>query len=272
MRPILAAALLLLLASPAAAQTAPDGYRLVWADEFDAPGLPDPDRWTYDTARNKDGWWNDEAQYYSAAHPENARVEDGRLKIEARLEALDPAAYPDWGGQQYTSARLLSATDWTYGVFEARAKLPCGRGSWPAVWMLPTGATEWPLDGEIDIMEHVGHDPGVVHGTAHTDAYNHIIHTQKEGIVPVPDACDAFHVYGVTWTADYVAFAIDGVEYYRFDNDQAGVKQTWPFDRPFHLILNLAVGGFWGGAQGIDDAAFPQQFEIDWVRVYQPAA
>jgi beta-glucanase (GH16 family) len=268
MRALALLPVLLAVAAPAAAQEPPEGYRLTWADEFDAPGLPDPARWTHDTHANRTGWYNNERQYYSAARLQNARVEDGLLIVEARHEAPDA---PDSGGQAYTSARLLSRDGWTYGLYEVRAKLPCGRGTWPAIWMLPVDLEDWPLDGEIDIMEHVGHDPGVIHGTAHTQAYNHVIRTQKEGIVAVPDACDAFHRYQVRWTPEAVVFAIDDADYYRFDNDGAGVKATWPFDVPFQIILNIAVGGDWGGAEGIDDDAFPQRMEIDYVRVFQPA-
>ncbi|MBU1347974.1 MAG: glycoside hydrolase family 16 protein [Alphaproteobacteria bacterium] len=253
------------LASPV--QEAPTGHRLVWADEFSTQGLPDPGLWSYDTHANPTGWYNNERQYYSADRPENARVEDGRLIITARRETLD---LPDSGGQAYTSARLISTGGWTYGRYEVRAKIPCGRGSWPAIWMLPVDLETWPMDGEIDIMEHVGHNPGIVHGTVHTDAYNHVAGTQRGAEIAVPDACDAFHRYQVDWTPDAVVFSIDDRAYYRFDNDGAGDKSTWPFDVPFHMILNVAVGGDWGGAEGIDDTAFPQTMQIDYVRVFQP--
>lgn len=258
------------LASPATAQDAPEGYSLAWADEFATDGLPDAAKWSYDTHANRTGWYNDERQYYAADRGKNARVEDGVLIIEARKERLEQAR--DFGGQDYTSARMVSrGGGWTYGVFEARAKLPCGRGTWPAIWMLPVNAESWPGDGEIDIMEHVGHRPGIVHGTVHTGAYNHVAGTQLGGETPVPDACDAFHVYQTRWTPGAVVFAIDGREFYRFDNDGRDDKATWPFNRPFQLILNIAVGGDWGGAEGIDDAALPQAMQIDWVRVWQAA-
>ncbi|MDP3801402.1 glycoside hydrolase family 16 protein [Brevundimonas sp.] len=267
-------ALLLTFAAPAAqAQTpsppAPETLRLVWADEFEADGPPDPARWTFDTHANPTGWYNNEAQYYSAARPENARIENGLLILEARRETLDPARFPDHGGQNYTSARMVSrGAGWTYGVFEVRARIPCGRGTWPAIWMLPVALESWPGDGEIDIMEHVGHRPGVVHGTVHTGAYNHVAKTQRGAEIAVPDACDAFHRYQVRWTPEAVVFALDDVDYHRFDNEHTG-KPAWPFDQPFQLILNIAVGGDWGGAEGIDDAVFPQRMEVDWVRVWQ---
>ncbi len=247
---------------------APAGYRLVWADEFDRDGPVDPARWTYDVSRNREGWWNHERQYYAAERPENVRVEDGRLVIEAARERLSDR--PDFGGQDYVSGKIISRSAWTYGVVEARARLPCGRGTWPAIWMLPEDLGEWPRDGEIDIMEHVGHRPGVVHGTIHTQAYNHVSGTENGGETAVNGACDAFHDYRLTWTPERIAFAVDGRDYHVFANDHAGRIETWPFDRPFRLILNVAVGGDWGGAEGVDDAAFPQRMEIDWVRVYQP--
>lgn len=273
MRALLTA--LLVLAGPAAAvaQTprgrpqGPAGHRLVWSDEFNRPGLPDPAVWTWDTHANRTGWYNNERQYYAADRPENARVEDGRLIIEARRERLETA--PDFGGQSYTSARLNSREAWTYGLFEARAKLPCGRGMWPAIWMLPVDLEAWPDDGEIDIMEHVGHRPGVVHGTVHTGRYNHVDGTQRGAEIMVADACEAFHVYQVRWTPDAVIFALDGQDYYSFSREPGGGRAAWPFDQPFHMILNVAVGGDWGGAEGIDDAALPQRMEIDWVRVWQ---
>lgn len=264
MRTLLISLAFAAVAQAALAQEMP-GYSLVWSDEFEHEGTPDPANWRYDTHANKTGWYNDERQYYSADRGENARVEDGHLIIEARKERLEHEA--DFGGQDYTSARMISREGWTYGLIEVRAKLPCGGGTWPAIWMLPTVLETWPLDGEIDIMEHVGNRPGVVLGTVHTGAYNHVAGTQRGGEITVADACDAFHVYQANWTETGIGFAIDGREFYRFDNDGAGDKATWPFDQPFELILNIAVGGGLGGA--VDDAAFPQRMEIDWVRVWQ---
>ena len=266
MRTLLILAAGLALSTSVVAQEAPAGYRLVWSDEFSTDGLPDPALWAFDTSANRTGWYNNERQYYSADRLENARVEDGHLVITARRETLDR---PDSGGQAYTSARMVSRQGWTYGVYEIRAKIPCARGTWPAIWMLPVDLEDWPLDGEIDIMEHVGHRPGVVHGTVHTQAYNHVAGTQRGAEIAVPDACETFHRYQVRWTPEAVVFAIDDADYYRFENDGAGMKETWPFDAPFALILNIAVGGDWGGAEGIDDAAPPQRMEVDWVRVWQ---
>jgi beta-glucanase (GH16 family) len=247
----------------------PAGYALVWADEFDRPGLPDPKKWAYDTGRNKLGWYNEERQYYAAERPENARVENGRLILTARKERLADKA--DFGGQDYASGKLVTSglADWKYGFLQVRAKLACGRGVWPAIWMLASdGKAGWPAMGEIDIMEHVGWDPGRVHGTIHTKAYNHAIKTQKGSSRMVPDACTAFHDYQLDWNEDRILIGIDGHAHMRFDNDHKGDPATWPFASPQYLILNVAVGG-WGGQKGIDDAAFPAAMEIDYVRVWQ---
>ncbi|ATY32599.1 glycoside hydrolase family 16 protein [Sphingomonas psychrotolerans] len=247
----------------------PDGYRQVWADEFDRPGLPDSKKWAYDTSRNKLGWYNEERQYYAAERPENARVENGRLILTARKERLSDK--PDFGGQDFASGKLVTSglAQWKYGFIEVRARLPCGRGIWPAIWMLASdGSAGWPAIGEIDIMEHVGWDPGRVHGTVHTKAYNHVAKTQKGSSVMVPDACTAFHNYQLDWNADRILIGVDGHAHMRFDNDHKRDPATWPFASPEYLILNVAVGG-WGGQKGIDDAAFPATMEVDYVRVWQ---
>lgn len=236
-------------------------WELVWSDEFDVNGLPDTEKWGYDIGGH--GWGNDELQYYTN-RAENANVQNGRLYIEARKESYE--------GNNYTSARLVSTDkgDWLYGRFEVRAKLPYGRGTWPAIWMLPTDWEYggWPSSGEIDIMEHVGYDMGRIHGTAHTEAYNHKLGTQKGGQTFYSDAAVDFHNYIVQWDADSVVFSVDDTPYYTFYNEHKTYKE-WPFDKRFHLILNIAIGGSWGGAQGVDDSIFPQTMEVDWVRVYQ---
>ncbi len=262
----------LALASMAHAQDdSLEGYKLVWNDEFNVDGAPDPSRWTYDIERNATGWYNNELQYYSAARHENARVEGGHLIIEARREQLDAATVSDWGNQDYTSARLISRgmAEWTYGFYEVKAKIPCGKGTWPAIWMLPVADAEWPAGGEIDIMEHVGHARGEIHGTVHTTRYNHTQGTERGGMKRIRDACDTFHRYQVLWTPEGINFGIDDVGYNRFRNDGRGDRTTWPFDTPFYMILNIAVGGDWGGAEGVDPGAFPQRMEIDYVRVFQ---
>ncbi|HEX6637911.1 MAG TPA: glycoside hydrolase family 16 protein [Steroidobacteraceae bacterium] len=242
---------------------------MVWSDEFDTPGLPDTGKWDYDIDRNSAGWYNNELQYYANARLENSRVENGNLVLTARREDL--TTLPDWGGQHYSSARLLTRgkATWTYGFIEIRAKLPCGRGTWPALWMLSAPPqTTWPDDGEIDIMEHVGFDPGVVHGTMHTAAYNHTRNNSRTATTTVADACTAFHKYQLTWTANQIKVGVDDRNYYQYSNDHSG-NAEWPFDSPQYLILNVAVGGDWGGQMGVDDSIFPVQMEVDYVRVYQ---
>jgi beta-glucanase (GH16 family) len=241
----------------------PAGYRLVWADEFDAEGLPDPAKWTFDTERNREGWYNEELQYYSQPGLDNAQVKDGRLVITARKESRRTA--PDYGGQRYTSARLHTRGkgEWIYGFFEVRAKLPCGKGLWPAIWMLGRGG-RWPDDGELDIMEHVGRDPEHVLATVHTKA-GHGSHAVGASAF-LPDACSAFHRYQLHWTPDDVVFGVDGRAFLRYPRLDAGAR-VWPFDKPQYLLLNLAVGGHLGGP--VDDTVFPASMEIDYVRVYQ---
>jgi beta-glucanase (GH16 family) len=249
----------------------PDGFRLVWSDEFEVAGLPDASKWSYDTERNLAGWYNNELQYYSAARLENSRVANGSLVITARQEELSDLGLADWGGQRYSSARLVTRgkAQWIYGFIEIRAKLPCGRGTWPALWTLSSPPqTAWPEDGEIDIMEHVGFDPGVVHGTVHTGAYNHRRGNPRGNRMPVPTACTEFHDYQLTWSANRVSVGVDDRIYFQYSNDGSG-NAAWPFDSPQYLILNVAVGGDWGGRMGVDDAVWPVQMEIDYVRVYQ---
>ena len=252
--------------------TVPQGYQLVWSDEFDQPGLPDPAKWRYDTFRNAQGWFNREKQYYAAARERNARVAGGNLVIEAHAEQLDRAAFPDWGGQDYTSARLISqgGGEWASGFFEIRAKLPCARGTWPAIWMLPADPdVVWPAGGEIDIMEHVGFEPGKIHHSVHTTAFNFSRGTQKTTSHDVADACDAMHKYQLLWTADFLLFGVDDAPKFLF-RKESDKSARWPFDKPMNLLLNIAVGGNWGGQKGIDDKALPARMEVDYVRVYQP--
>lgn len=264
--------LLLLLVAVAqhGARSASQGsWQLVWSDEFDYTGLPDPSRWSYDVGGH--GWGNKELQNYTERRKENARVENGTLIIEARRDRGKD--------QPYTSARLVTKNkgDWTYGRIEVRAKLPSGRGTWPAIWMLPTkrnyGTGYWPDNGEIDIMEHVGSDPDVIHGSAHTKAYHHSINTQKSGKIKLESASSAFNVYAVEWAPEEIRWYINDQQYFKFINERlsnsAADYKQWPFDKPFHLLLNIAVGGTWGGAQGVDESIWPQRMEVDYVRVYQ---
>ena len=241
----------------------PASYRMVWADEFNVDGLPDTTRWAYDTERNRLGWYNNELQYYSGPRLDNAQVSGGKLRITARRESLSTA--PDWGGQRYTSTRLLTRgkAAWTYGFFEIRAKLPCGRGTWPAIWMLGTGGV-WPDDGEIDIMEQVGSNPSRVFGTLHTLGGSG--GAGQGAATQISDACTAFHDYQLHWTADEIAIGVDGLVYARIPNPRSG-RRFWPFDQPQYLILNIAIGGVLGGS--VDDSIFPVTMEIEHVRIWQ---
>lgn len=234
---------------------------LLWSDEFDQNGLPDPEKWGYNVGDH--GWGNNELQFYTEGNLDNARVENGLLIIEAKKDADYPKGY--------TSARLVTKgkAAWQFGYIEVRAKLPEGVGTWPAIWMLAEENRHggWPNNGEIDIMEHVGYDPGTVHGTVHTAAFNHTKNTHKGAQVNVPDFNSEFHLYAIDWTSEKIDFYMDGERYFTFENT-GGIYQEWPFDQPFYLILNIAVGGNWGGQKGIDPDIWPQRMEIDYVRVY----
>jgi beta-glucanase (GH16 family) len=270
----LRAALFILLVSPAVAcgggasaaapasptpAPAPTGWTLVFADEFDTPGALDPAKWGYDLGYIA----NDEKQFYTS-RSENVRAEGGNLVIEARKEAYQ--------GYAYTSARIVTRGrfEFLYGRVEVRAKLPTGKGAWPAIWTLGANIDQagWPACGEIDIMENVGFEPLLVHGSVHTTAYNHTIGTQKTASVPVANPWEDFHVYAMEWFADHVDVSVDGRTYFTFRNEGTGAR-TWPFDKPQYLLLNLAIGGSWGGQQGIDDSLFPHRYLIDHVRIYQ---
>ena len=161
--------------------------------------------------------------------------------------------------------------DWLYGRIEVNAKLPRGKGTWPAIWMLSTDWKYggWPASGEIDIMEHVGFDPGIIHGTIHTESYNHIKKTQKEGEVTISDAQESFHVYAINWAPTQIDFLVDEQLYHSVSRGANDTSNEWPLDQKFHLILNIAVGGNWGAMQGIDNSIWPQRMEVDYVRVYQ---
>jgi beta-glucanase (GH16 family) len=254
----------------ASAAAAPgDEWKIVFADDFDKPGPPDPDKWVYEVGYLR----NHEAQYYTRARKENARVEDGRLILEARREAYPIAAAPrnrNRAVAEYTSASLTSKQTWTYGRIEVKAKLPTGRGTWPAIWMLGAsfGAAGWPACGEIDIMENVGFDPDTIHANIHVQKYNHVKGTGKGSKITIPRPYEDYHVYSADWYPDRIDFRVDGRKYFTFENEKTG-NDAWPFDKPQRLKLNLAIGGDWGGQKGIDTAIFPQRMEIRSVRVYQ---
>jgi len=253
-------------------------WRLVWSDEFDKDGLPDPAKWNYETGFLR----NNEQQYYTAGRKENARVENGLLIIEARKEQFKNPGFEAAGKgtntwkrsrefADYTSASLTTRgkASWTYGRIEVRAKLPSGRGTWPAIWTLgANGGQGWPACGEIDIMEFVGFEPGIVHANIHTRKYNHVKKTGKGSQITIPDASEKFHVYALEWDAEQLKFFVDDHPYFTFRNEGIG-SDAWPYDKDQYLILNLAIGGEWGGQHGIDDAIFPQRYCIDYVRVYQ---
>lgn len=253
-------------AAPASEIRTPSGaaWRLVWNDEFDYKGLPDPAKWDYDTYGNDDGWGNNELQYYTTARRRNVCVRDGLLTITARREQR--------GGKRYTSARLVTRGRhaWCYGRVEARVRFAEGRGTWSAVWLMPEQSRYgiWPASGEIDLVEQVGYDPACIVGTVHTTRHSHLDGTQKNGSVSPVDVTDEFHVYAIEWEADCIRFYFDDRLYFVYGNDGSG-PESWPFDQPFYLILNLAVGGNWGGQRGIDDRAFPQRMQVDYVRVYE---
>ncbi|WP_447724079.1 glycoside hydrolase family 16 protein [Sphingomonas koreensis] len=235
-----------------------------FADEFDGPHV-DTGKWLFDTHRNKAGWYNNELQYYADGRPENVRVEGGALVIEVRREALRKAK--DWGGQAYTSAKLVTRQRYGYGFYEIRAKLPCGRGMWPAIWMLPTDG-KWPDGGEIDIMEMVGWDANVIHATVHSSAFYHVRGTQRGAQAKLPTACTQYHNYQLDWRPGSITIGIDGRGHMQVKDDQPGGAAAWPFTRSYELILNLAVGGDWGGQKGVDDAALPQRMQVDYVRYW----
>ncbi|MBW7847629.1 MAG: glycoside hydrolase family 16 protein [Bacteroidales bacterium] len=231
-----------------------------WADEFDYQGVPDPLKWSYDLGGH--GWGNNELQYYTD-RAENAFVDNGVLSITARKENFEQ--------KEYTSARLVSKYkgDLLYGRVEVRAKIPAGRGTWPAIWMLPTDWEYggWPSSGEIDIMEHVGFDPNRILITTHSEAYFWRIGTQRSASKIIENATTDFHLYRIDWTPYAIRGFIDNIQIFTSLNDGTGYK-AWPFDKRFHLLLNLAIGGDWGGQQGVDNSIFPVSMEVDYVRFY----
>jgi beta-glucanase (GH16 family) len=257
----MASLLLLCLPLVLPAQKKTVALKQVWGDEFNYNGLPDSSKWNYDVGGH--GWGNQELQFYTGRRSENARVENGHLIIEARKEK--------WEGKDYTSARLISKGkgDWKYGRIEVKARIPKGLGTWPAIWMLAsTKPFKWPEDGEIDIMEHVGYNQGFVHGSVHTKKYHHSIGTQKTDTIFIKDCSENFHVYSVEWNAEKVDVAVDGKVFFSFPNEHSGYL-AWPFDNKMYLLLNVAVGGAWGGAKGLDPSVYPVRMEVDYVRVYQ---
>ena len=266
-------ALLLAISGPIMAA---ENWKLTWSDEFDYTGLPDAKHWTNEIGfiRNK------EAQYYTVGRKENARVENGHLIIEARKEkfpnARGTAGSSDWRRVEFAEITSASLTtrgikEQRYGRVEVKAKLPQGRGVWPAIWMLGTDRARvgWPRCGEIDIMEYVGFEPNTIHANIHTGKYNHVRKTGKGSRIQIEKPYEAFHVYAIEWTPERIDFFVDDKKYFTYEKEPNAGEDVWPFDQPHYLILNLAIGGAWGGQKGIDDSIFPQKYEIDYVRMFE---
>ena len=248
--------------SVASCASSKKGWKLVWKDEFNYTGLPDSSKWNYDVGGN--GWGNNERQYYTKADTTNAKVQNGKLIITAKKQQKE--------NNSYTSARLVSKYkgDWLYGRIEIKAKLPAGRGMWPAIWMLPTDWQYggWPESGEIDIMENVGYMPDSVFSSVHTKSFNHAIHTQKTKGLFFADLYSNYHLYAIEWYNDRINFFVDDNQFFSFKNTGKGFEE-WPFDKRFHLLLNVAVGGNWGGIKGVDETIGAASMEVDYVRVYK---
>ena len=239
-------------------------YELVWHDEFDKAGVLNGDDWTHEVWPR--GQVNNELQAYVDGEY------NGRRVTEVKGGKLHITAFED-GGNVY-SGRVYAQvnTGWQYGYFEAKIKLPKGKGTWPAFWMMPSnndfGVNPWPNCGEIDIMEEVGVVPGEVSSTIHCRRYNNGGTAIEHRARMVPTAESAYHIYSMEWTADYITFYVDRVELFTYHNDGKGVE-TWPFNRPFYPILNLAWGGDWGGMRGVDENALPVTMQVEYIRVYQ---
>jgi beta-glucanase (GH16 family) len=230
----------------------------VWADEFNNTGTPDTGKWKYDLGGG--GWGNSELEDYTNSL-NNVSIANGILTITARKESM--------GGMNYTSARMVSknAGSLLYGRIEVRAQLPAGRGTWPAIWMLPDNTVygNWPNSGEVDIMEMVGFDPNNVHFSVHNQTY--YAGTAKSSTLNIPSASTAFHLYREDWTPYAIRGYYDDALVFTYVNDGTGAA-TWPYDQKFHLLMNIAVGGTWGGSKGVDDTAFPTAMQVDYVRFY----
>lgn len=234
--------------------------KLVWSDEFNGTGLPDKNKWGYEVGMIR----NRESQYYTEADTSNVRQENGMLVIKGKRQKFDKA--------EYTSASIITKNKqhFLYGRIEVRAKVPMGRGTWPAIWLLGEnkGEVGWPECGEIDIMEHVGFDSMRVHGNVHTQAYYHRIKTNKGSSIEVSEPWNNFHVYAIEWSKSKIDFFVDDMLYFTFLKEKDN-RDVWPFDTPHYLLLNLAIGGGWGGQKGIDMNKFPHKYYIDYVRVYE---
>ena len=252
---------------------APDGYQLVWQDEFDgnygyAPnenGVPrtelNPDYWTHEV--KSAGWVNHELQNYV-----NHKTPEGKLVTELRNGKLRITALKE-NGKVYSGRVYAKVKEgWRYGYIEASIKLPKGKGTWPAFWMMPVNFRSWPADGEIDIMEEVGYHPDYVSSSLHANAHVHSNGTQVTHEMKCAGAEGEFHTYAILWTAKNITTYVDGKVQLSYDNRGLG-RDDWPYDDPFYVIFNLAWGGDWGGAQGVDETALPVTMEVDYIRVFQ---
>ena len=243
-----------------------EGWALVWNDEFDGPAL-NLEKWSFEIGGH--GWGNNELQYYSD-DDSTAFIQDGKLVIRADLVPQGTGSSDNL--RYFSSARLRTSGkgDWRYGRIEVKAKLALGQGIWPAIWMLPTDWMYggWPESGEIDIMEHVGYDPGRVHGSIHTGSYNHKINTQRGGSKLLDKISSKFYVYAIEWYEDRIDFLIDDAKYFSFQNEGKNDFNTWPFNQRFHLLINIEVGGDWPGSPD-ETTQFPTEMEVEYVRVYE---
>ncbi len=252
---------------------APEGYQLVWQDEFDgnygyAPnenGVPrtelNPDYWTHEVKNA--GWVNHELQNYV-----NHKTPEGKLVTELRNGKLRITALKE-NGKVYSGRVYAKVKEgWKYGYIEASIKLPKGKGTWPAFWMMPVNFRSWPADGEIDIMEEVGYHPDYVSSSLHANAHVHSNGTQVTHEMKCAGAEGEFHTYAILWTAKNITTYVDGKVQLSYDNRGLG-REDWPYDDPFYVIFNLAWGGDWGGAQGVDESALPATMEVDYIRVFQ---
>ncbi len=242
-------------------------WKVVWSDEFEESGSPDTSKWTYDIGNW--GWGNNELQYYTEGRSENARIENGNLVIESHKNDLQ---------EKWTSARLTTRgkTSFIYGKIEIRAKVPVEKGNWTAGWTLGDAYVDelsWPYCGEIDIMECVGYEiddstgNGLHHASVHCGAYYFKLNNQPTAITEVKNMGEEFHLYAIEWTPDYIKAYVDDLHYFTYEDTSDSL--TWPYNEPQNLILNLAMGGGWGGARGMDESVTSQKIVIDYIRVYE---
>ena len=241
----------------------PSGYtKMVFNDEFNEGEAPDASKWVYEHGHLRNG----EMQYYTD-RKENCYVKDGLLHIVARNDS----AVVDGEARSVTSSSIETRGkhSWKYCYVEVRAKIPACLGSWPAIWMMPENDVygDWPKSGEIDIMEHVGYEPEKVHYAVHSYKYNHQINTQKNHQVP-RNVVGEFHTFAFEWKEDRLSWILDGEVMFTVEKDEDG-WEAWPFDQNFHLKLNFAFGGGWGGQQGVNLKQLPQDYQIDYVRVFK---